>query len=236
MPLPPINIPTHTSLADGVHEALRAAIIRGVLDAGVKLTEVSLAGHLNVSRTPIREALRRLQAEGLLVPSGRSLMVSEVSLEALAELCVVREALEGLAARLAASQRNDIDLWVLADLNNSMHRAVEEDDFQTVIRTNHAFHSTVWQAAHNGYLTTRLAELRETIERMQTSTLHTHERRVEALQEHEEILLAIKSSDADGAERVTREHFRKAEAIRLRQLRLKAAHQLSALSAQTSHQ
>lgn len=222
MALPPFQIDTSTSLAVGLYEALRGAIMRGELKAGEKLTEVSLAEHVHISRTPVREALRHLQRDGLLESAGRSLIVSPVDVDAMMEMCVVRETLEGLAARLAASYRGEADLLALSDLQETMRAASAENDVPAVVRANHRFHSTIWRASRNRYLARQLQELRQSIERLQTSTLNSSERRAEAEAEHEEILAALHAADTEWAERATRQHFRNAESLRLRLLRLKA--------------
>lgn len=227
MSLPPIQIPTASSLADGLYEGLRNAILEGALQPGDKITERSLALHVKISRTPVRQALQRLQNEGMLEPSGRSLVVSNVSLETLTELCIVRQTLEGLAAYLAAMKRNESDLFALTNILNDMESAVEKNDFNTIIHTNNSFHTLIWQASQNQYLIQRLSELRSSIMRMQNSTLHSKERQIESLEEHREILKVISNSDAEAAERLTREHFRKAENLRIAMLKIKAIKNLS---------
>ncbi|ACO47973.1 GntR family transcriptional regulator [Deinococcus deserti] len=222
MALPPFQIDTSISLAAGLYEALRGAILRGELKAGEKLTEVSLAEHVQISRTPVREALRHLQLDGLLESAGRSLIVAPVNLDAMMEMCVVRETLEGLAARLAASYRGEADLLALADLQETMCAASAVNDVAAVVRANHRFHATIWHASRNRYLARQLQDLRQAIERLQTSTLNSSQRRAEAEQEHEEILAALQAGDMEWAERATRQHFRNAELLRLRLLRLKA--------------
>ena len=222
MKLPPLNILNTNSLADGLYDALKEAIIQGKLKSGDKLTELTIASHANISRTPVREALHRLLNEGMLEQSGRSLIVSKVSLEALSELCVIRETLEGLAARLTAIKRSESDILALESLNEEFEKSMQEGNSEEIIKNNNFFHFFIWQASQNLYLKNELSMLRESIERMQTSTLHSEKRQIETLEEHRAILEAIKNSDAEKAELLTREHFRKAEAIRLTMLRMKA--------------
>lgn len=208
------------ALSETLYEALREDIQQGRLKAGEKLTEVALAEKYNMSRTPVREALRRLQSESLVEASGRSFVIASLKTESVAELCAVRCTLEGLAGYLAATRRSETDLMVLRDLMENMRRATQDDDLDTLIKVNQAFHSTIWYAAHNSYLTKQLQELRQTIERMQSSTLQTRERRLTALKEHELMIQALERSDADALMKITEEHFRKAEAIRLSLLRM----------------
>lgn len=222
MALPPLNIHTTNSLADGLYEALKEAIVQGNLKSGDKLTELTIAAHVKMSRTPVREALHRLLSEGMLQQSGRSLIVSEVSIEELSELCIIRGTLEGLASNLAAINRSDSDILALESLNDDLEKSIKARDTEEIINNNDFFHFFIWQASQNKQLKNDLLNLRESIKRMQTSTLHTEERQIESLGEHREIVEAIKNADADLAEQLTREHFRKAEAIRLTMLRIKA--------------
>ena len=227
MILPPININHQASLSEGLYEALKSAINLGQINSGDKLTETMIAGHANISRTPVREALQRLLNEGFLEQSGRSLTVSKVSIQALTELCVIRENLEGLAARLAAINRSDSDIFALESFNNLFKQAVGNKNLDEIITHNHAFHSFIWEASQNKYLKNQVSLLRDSIIRMQASTLHSEERQLQAIQEHQAITEAIKNSDAELAERLTQEHFRKAEAIRLTELRMKQIRNLT---------
>ena len=222
MTLPPLNIHITNSLADGLYEGLKEAIVQGKLKSGDKLTELTVAAHVKMSRTPVREALHRLLREGMLQQSGRSLVVSKVSIEELSELCIIRGTLEGLAANLAATNRSDSDILALKSLNEDLETSIIKGKSEEIIKNNHFFHFFIWQASQNKQLKNDLLDLRESIKRMQTSTLHSEERQIETLNEHREIVEAIKNSDADLAEQLTREHFRKAEAIRLTMLRIKA--------------
>jgi DNA-binding GntR family transcriptional regulator len=222
MKLPPLNILNTNSLADGLYDALKEAIIQGKLKSGDKLTELTIAAHVNISRTPVRQALHRLLNEGMLEQNGRSLVVSRVSIETLSELCVIRETLEGLAARLAAINRSESDILSLESLTNDFEMSMNDGNTEEIIKNNYYFHFVIWEASQNQYLKNELSVLGESIQRMQISTLHSIDRQSETLKEHRALLEAIKNSDAEAAESITREHFRKAEAIRLTMLRMKA--------------
>ena len=222
MGLPPLTIDDKNSLSIGLYNALKAAINQGHLKPGDKLTEIMIAEHAKISRTPVREALRRMLSEGLLERSGRSLIVTKLNIETLSELCVVREKLEGLASRLAAERRSESDILALDSYNNLLEEAIFNNNFEGVVTTNHAFHSFIWEAAANTYLKNELSTLRDTIFRLQASTLHSKDRQVESLKEHRAITEAIKNGNAFLAENLTEVHFRKAESIRLTNLRMKA--------------
>lgn len=229
---PAITLPGRGSLADELFAYLRDAIVRGELAPGARVVEGEIAARARVSRTPVGQALRRLQSADLLRASRHGLVVNELSADELAEACVVRDALEALAARLAAATRTDLDLALLEELTERFARAVGEArtgaaegaevaeaaevaEVAEIVALNHAFHEAVWDAARNTFLRRQLHQTRCLIERLDSTTLATGERQRQALAEHRSILAAIRERDADRAESTTLEHFRRATAIRL---------------------
>lgn len=223
MPLSEIRLPGRRPRAQELYEALRNAILRGELEPGERLVEETIAGLASVSRTPVREALRKLEVDGLVRESGRGMVVVDFSYDDLAELCAVRETLEGLACRLAAVSRSELELAALRRIMEDIRAATARADVSRLVVLNNAFHETVWQAARNRYLAHQLRTLRGLIERLQTTTLRVPERRREAMLEHEAILDAIERGDADSAERLARDHMRKAMALRLALRRMATA-------------
>ena len=179
----------------------------------------------SVSRTPVREAIRRLEADGLLEDSGSGAVAVAVTLDAdtLAEICEVREALEGLACRLAAVGRTEIEILTLQDLVRRWTEAIDDGATeQELVRLNRVFHETIWQASGNRHLAEQLRLLRARIELSGRSTLVSPDRAAEASAEHTELLAAIANRDADAADELARMHFRRAMAIRLAALRFEA--------------
>lgn len=220
MPLSTINLPGRQSRARELYDVLRDAILAGSVQAGERLVEESIAALASVSRTPVREAIRRLEADGLVEDSGSGPVAVSVKSDALAEMCVVREALEALASRLAALGRTEIDLLTLEDLAARWRTAIEGDGSETeLVRLNHAFHETMWQASGNRYLVEQLRLLRGRIELSGRTTLGSPERAAEAMAEHSALIEAVAARDADTAEELARIHFRRAMAIRLASLR-----------------
>ncbi|WP_051342979.1 GntR family transcriptional regulator [Pseudonocardia spinosispora] len=213
-PEPAIALPGIRSIAEELFDHLRDAIVRNEIPAGTRVVEEIVATRANVSRTPVGQALRRLQATGLLRASQHGLVVNELSADELSETCTVRDTLEALAARLAAASRTDLDVALLEEATSRFEAAIG-GEVSEIVELNHMFHEIVWEAARNTYLKQNLELTRSLIERLNSTTLASEERQREALREHRAIVDAIIARDADLAESTTREHFRKATAIRV---------------------
>jgi DNA-binding GntR family transcriptional regulator len=219
-PLKAIRLPGRTHRADELYAYLRQAILDGTLPPDERVVEQRIAEVASVSRTPVREALHRLEIDGLVVSDGRGLVVVDHSVDELAELCIVREELEGLAARLGAVSRSEFDLSALEQILAEMVAVTGDHDVARLIQLNHLFHEAIWQAARNRYLAHQLETLRGMIERRgDESTLTDSDRQVQALEEHEAIYQAFVDRDADAAAAAARAHFRRAMALRLMRLR-----------------
>ena len=220
----PLRIPLQDSgaatTADAAYLALRQGILQGDLAPGERLRSDALANELKVSRTPVREALRKLEAEGLVQRSGSGLIVREFSEQDLTELFYVREALEGMAARLAAENATPGEIADIRELLDDMEAVGQRGDVVALRPLTAEYHRLVGRAAHNGRLLQSLESLLEHVRQMQTSTLLNIEgRAVEALKEHHELLQAIEARDADRAEKLARTHRRKTLELRRQLLR-----------------
>jgi DNA-binding GntR family transcriptional regulator len=205
------------STADDVTDALREAILDGVLPASSWLREADLAEELQVSRTPIREAIRRLVAEHLVmsVPN-HGAQVTPMGLEDILAVYAVRENLEGLAARLAA-QRNKPQAAQerLAEVHAALREAAERRDVEMVAAHNLTFHRAIRELAGNAYLERFLTLVEHAVRRVGRSTFEFGDRMSETVQEHEAIVAAIVAGDADEAERLSRMHMHAAREARL---------------------
>jgi len=200
-----------------VYDWLVAAIRSGRLAPGQPLREEALARQLRCSRTPVREALQRLRAEGYVERSRRrGLAVAQPTQEELLDLCVVRETLEGLAARLAAKGITTSEVYFLEALCQDMERALERDDLHELARLNAEFHAVLWRAARNRFLAQELQRIWLLITRQPVTTLSYPGRAREALEEHRALLDAIRRGDADRAEQLARQHMARAQMIRMR--------------------
>jgi len=189
------------------------AIDIGLYHPGDRLVESELAERFGVSRTPIREALQRLETQSLLVRDGRSLIVASLDHNQLAELYVVRAELEGLAARLAAHHAAPEEVRVLRKLVEDDRALL--DDPAAMARANRRFHKQIHLASHNRYLVQQLDLVHRTMALMATTSLATEGRATGALSEHDAIVSAIENGDADAAYSALRTHISKAFETRL---------------------
>ena len=203
--------------ADMVYAALRHGIVNGMLPPGTRLRADELAKQLGISRTPIREAHLKLQAEGLIaVRPGAGLVVQDFSAEEVIEIYHLREALEGKAASLAAETANSYERAGIADLMSEITAATEAQDFASLRRLTGEFHLAVCRAGHNRRLFRLLKELQDHFRRFQPTTLTSGGRAAEALGELRAIQQAIDARDPDAAERAARAHRRRTLALHLR--------------------
>lgn len=190
------------------------AIDNGTYRPGDRLVEAELAERFGVSRTPVREALQRLETQSMLARDGRSLIVASLDHNQLAELYVVRAELEGLAARLAAKHATREEVKVLSDM-------VEADrahlgDPPALSRANRRFHRQIHLASHNRYLVQQLELVHRSMALLATTSLAAEGRGEAALAEHLAIVQAIAAGNGDAAQEALRAHISKAFETRLK--------------------
>jgi DNA-binding GntR family transcriptional regulator len=198
---------------DAYHLVLEA-IDQGEFRPGDRLVESELADRFGVSRTPIREALQRLETQGVLARDGRSLMVASLDHDQLGELYVVRAELEGLAARLAAQHAAPEEIRVLWDMIRRDREVVARPEI--LARANKRFHHQVHLASHNRYLIQQLEMVHRSMALVATTSLAAEGRGPKALEEHETIVRAIEARDGEAADAAIREHISRALETRLR--------------------
>lgn len=197
------------STADAVYDAVADGILSMALPAGWRLGEVRLANLFSVSRTPVREALTRLESEGLASRNRRSgLVVASISSEQVFELYAIREALDGTAARLAAHVRSDADIATLERANERIASAALEGDLPRLVSANVAFHQALASASRNEMLQRFVSQVHQTVLRFRSTTLSLPGRAMEAVAEHREMIDAIMARDEDRAEEAARRHMR----------------------------
>ena len=196
------------------YSLILAAIDDGIYKPGDRLVESELAERFGVSRTPIREALQRLETQSLLTRDGRSLIVASLDHNQLAELYVVRAQLEGLAARLAAKHASVEEVRVLRDMVNDDRRLM--NDPKALSRANKRFHKQIHLASHNRFLVQQLDLVHRSMALLATTSLEAEGRGRTALDEHEAIVEAIARGDGEAADRALREHISRAFETRLK--------------------
>jgi DNA-binding GntR family transcriptional regulator len=217
-------------LRDRIHDRLRAAIISGELSPGSPVIEAELATRLGASRTPVREALRRLEAEGLLEPRGlRGSVVRALRSDEVECVFEIREALESLAARRAARTMREPELRKLDQHLGQLRASV--DDPNEMERHDTAFHDTILASANGDRLKRMLTELREELIAYRFLSLSDPERRRATVTEHEGIVAALRAHDEDAAGTRTAAHIANARAAVLRLAATTAAAKPQAASA-----
>ncbi len=201
-------------LAGQAYRAIREAIQEGRIAPGQRVPELDLCAWLKMSRTPVREALRRLQSDGMLVHApGGGLSVAQHDLRAVAELYDVRESLEGTAAALAARNGDVTELHILEAMLDS-HRRLPNDP-RVHARENTLFHEHIYRAARNRFLLKSLRDLHDAVALLGRTTFAAPGRIEEAWSEHEAIVAAIRRRDPAGAEALARAHVRRGYQLRL---------------------
>jgi DNA-binding GntR family transcriptional regulator len=193
---------------------VKAAILSGELPPGQPLVETTLAAWCGVSRTPIREALRRLQQDGLIDRTSRGMAVRERSPEEILDIYETRLVLEAMAGRVAAERRTDHDLRTLHRWLER-GRDVSSSDTDGMVEVNQEFHSAVWRASRNDSLIDVLERLNLHLARYPGTTLSSPGRWDTARDEHETLVEAIEKRNANRAHTVALQHFTKARDIRL---------------------
>ncbi|KUP93973.1 GntR family transcriptional regulator [Tritonibacter horizontis] len=191
------------------------AIDVGVFKPGDRLVESDLADRFGVSRTPIREALQRLETQSLLERDGRSLIVASLDHNQMAELYMVRRELEGLAASLAARHATNEEVQVLRDMVASDDALVDQP--VELAKANRRFHQQIHLASHNRYLVQQLDLVHRSMALMATTSLAAEGRGRIAQEEHKAIVAAIAQRDEEAAGVALKDHISVAFTTRLKQ-------------------
>lgn len=194
---------------------LKESIQAGELKPGQRIREIEMADRLKMSRTPVREALRRLEADGLLTFAPyRGMVIAELDHQAVMELYQMREVLEGTAAGLAARHASEAEITVLRDIMAS--DPGDDAEPHRHAQHNRQFHGALYRAAHNRYLLKTLNVLRDAMALLGSTTLSLTGRSDTAREEHAAIVQAIEAHDVQAAETAARAHIRAAQRARIR--------------------
>ena len=205
------------SRAEFAYVRLIAMLRSGELRAGQRLREIDLAERLKVSRTPVREALRRIASEGLanVIPGG-GLAVTAYDKQQVRELYALRGVLEGAAAQFAALHASPTEIEFMSEMLDRCAGVLDAPD--KMMRLNARFHSAIYEAAHNRYLVQALGQMSNALALLPSTTFAMPNRPATAHAEHLAVMDALTRRAPDEAERLMRDHIEKAGATRMRMM------------------
>ncbi len=195
-------------LREQVYAGIKNAIISGEFEPGKRLIEERLAEDMKTSRTPVREAIQKLEKEGLIHRLLRGgFAVKGVSEEEVEEVFGLRAVLEGYAAYLATARIKEDELRALGEIIKMEEACLEPMDVEEFIRLDSEFHDALYKAAKNGRLYTLLNDLRDYMYRYRVILLRYGRKAVLAVQDHKEMLASIKAKNARQVEKLVRKHM-----------------------------
>ncbi|MDQ3810868.1 MAG: GntR family transcriptional regulator [Chloroflexota bacterium] len=214
------------AVADVAYATLRQAVLTGHLRPGDRLAEEQLAREFGVSRTPIREAIFRLEAEHFATRiERRGLVVRSISEDEVLEVYSVRAALDELAAKLAAEHATVPDRARLHWLNDQLQAAARRGEYAHMADVNILFHEAICEAAHNEMLLHFMREIHNWVRRFPETTFSWPGRASAALTEHRSIIDAIDRGDAEEAGRLAADHMNRAREVRIAMIPLSGTKQ-----------
>ena len=207
-------------LRDVVFQTLRQAILREDLAPGERLMEIPLANKLGVSRTPLREAIRMLEQEGLVVMiPRRGAQVAGISEKSLRDVLEVRKSLEKLAVELACERMTEEDMKEMNRAEEAFSAAVHEGDALRIAETDEQFHDVIYNSTGNTKLVQLLNNLREQMYRYRLEHIKDEKSRLSLLEEHQRMMTALRSRDVELAKKAAGEHIVNQENNAIRNLR-----------------
>lgn len=204
-----LNANAYLPLRDVVFNTLREAILKGELKPGERLMELQLASKLGVSRTPIREAIRMLQQEGLAVTiPRRGAEVAKMTEKNMEDVLQIREALEILAVQLACEKVTKQQVLKLEEAVEEFERAVKTGDLKQIAQSDIDFHDKIYEAADNPRLVNLLNNIREQIYRYRVEYLKEEENYPNLIEEHRKIFAGLKNRDKSFVTEMTEKHLK----------------------------
>lgn len=207
-----LEIKEHTDdyipLRDIVFQKLRESIITGQLKPGDRLMEIKLANAMGVSRTPVREAIRKLQSEGLVIMNARrGAVVAPINEQDMREILEIRKALESLACQLVAVKATKENIEELRSINNVMRKAIDDGDISTITEQDVCFHETITELAANNHLASMLDQIKEHLYRYRLEFIKELKNKYVLAEEHDKIIDAIESKNPKTAGREIEKHI-----------------------------
>lgn len=218
--LVPIRLDSYKPLREVVAETLREAIVNGTLKPGERLMEIQLAEELGVSRTPVREAIRKLELEGFVVMiPRRGTYVADLSIKDINEVFEIRTALDVLAAGLAVERITEEELEQMERMLVEIGELIENQaDIEQIVEVDSQFHDVLYRASRNDRLVGIINNLREQFTRFRSISIQYPGRMKKSVEEHKELVEAIASRDTDRAQQIAREHMENSEQTLLQDL------------------
>ena len=211
-----LNMNAYLPLRDVVFNTLREAILKGDLKPGERLMELQLASKLGVSRTPIREAIRMLEQEGLAVTTPRKgAEVAKMTLKDMEDVLEIRDALDELAVRIACQKISDEQLKQLEDMKELFEKSTQTGNVKKIAEADVTFHDVIYEATGNPKLVTLLNNLREQVYRYRVEYIKDPKNYPTLIAEHEAILESLKNRDVTNAVEAMHVHVaNQAEAVK----------------------
>lgn len=204
------DVQSHRPLREIVYEQLKMQILTGKITPGTRMMEVDLADNMGVSRTPVREAIRKLEKEGLVViEPRRGAYVSDISVKEMVDTLVVREDMEGLAAFLASQTITGEEIEELETITAGYSDAIASGRMEDIIHYDEAFHRRIVELSGNKTLIKLFETVQELALRFRYLYYDDFSRYENMPFEHRNIIDAIKSGEGEKARRVSDEHVKK---------------------------
>jgi DNA-binding GntR family transcriptional regulator len=205
------------SLSLAAYELIRRAIQSGEYSPGDRVVEDEIAEKLNASRTPVRDAMRRLEAEGFLIHEPhRGMTIARLDHQTIMELYAMWDVLEGAAASMAARFAADAEIEILESLIE--REKAESATPERMAEHNRRFHQAIYRCAHNRYLLKTISALTDSLNFLSRTTFIQPKRREATCEEHRNMVEAIRSRDPERAEKAAKAHIRASLRARLAQL------------------
>ncbi len=216
-----INLNDYKPLREVIFNSLREAIIIGELRPGERLMEVQLAEKMGVSRTPVREAIRKLELEGLvdMIPR-KGAHVAELSIKDIMDVLEVRASLDGLATSLAAERITDDELKELKHINGQFATYIEKENLNGSIKKDVEFHDIIYKASRNDKLISIINNLREQVQRFRVIYLKEYNNSKNLIKEHNDIYEAVSSRAMENARNIAKTHIMNQESTILSSLKM----------------
>jgi len=199
-------------LRDLVFITIRQAILRGDLEPGEKLMEVALANQLGVSRTPVREAMRKLELEGLLVMQpGKSAQVASITEKDMKDVLELRCSLDAFSVKLAMERMKSDVIFKLKQANKEFEKAVESKEVLRIVEADVKYHDIIYNATENNRLVQMISNLREQMYRYRLEYIKDTSNHQMLIKEHDEIIRLMASGDVVAAQKMMMQHIQNQE-------------------------